>query len=114
MRSQFRIRPLGRFVVAGAALALLPSCASELTRTGSSPSYVIVESMQGASGAEPDTFGVPLLSDVLTLVEMTIGGEQVLVPTIFNDLAQVQFRLGMKNPTSPTGPTDINSVSLNR
>lgn len=114
MRSHFRIRSLGRFVVAGAALALLPSCASELTRTGSSPSYVIVESMQGASGADPGTFGVPLLSDVVTLVEMTVGTEQVRVPTIFNDLAQASFRLGMKNPTSPTGPTDINSVTLNR
>ncbi len=114
MRSHFNSRLPGRFVIAGAVIALLPSCASELTRTGSSPAYVIVDSVQGASGAQPGTFGVPLLSDVVTMVETTVGGETVRVPTIFNDLAQAEFRLGMKNPTSPTGPTDINSVTLNR
>jgi hypothetical protein len=114
MRSTFSNSLLGRVVVAGASIALLPACASELTRTGSSPAFVIVDSMQGASGADPGTFGVPLLSDVVTLVDATVGGQTVRVPTIFNDLGQAEFRLGMKNPTSPTGPTDINSVTLNR
>ena len=93
MRSHFHSRLLGRFVLAGAALAILPSCASELTRTGSSPAYVIVESVQGASGADPGTFGVPLLSDVVTLVDATVGTEQVRVP--LDDLAsELANRLG--------------------
>lgn len=114
MRSHFSFHSIGRFIAVGAVLALLPSCASEHTRTGSSPAYVIVDSVQGASGADPGTFGVPLLSDVVTLVEATVGTEQVRVPTIFNDLAEAQFRVAMKNPTLPTEPTDISSITLNR
>ena len=114
MRSHFRFHSIGRLVLAGATLAILPACASEHTRTGSSPAYVIVDSLQGASGADPGTFGAPLLSDVVTLVEATVGTEQVRVPTIFNDLAEAQFRVAMKNPTLPTEPTDISSITLNR
>lgn len=102
MRSIFRSRTVaGLAVIVSSALAGA-SCASEFTRTGSSPSFVIIESLQGASGAAPDEFGSPLGSDVLTF-----GG-------VVNDLGQARMSLSLRNPTSPTGPTSINSITLNR
>jgi hypothetical protein len=83
----------------------LASCASDLTRTGSSPAFVVIESLQGASGAEPDEFGSPLASDV-----RTNGG-------VFNDLGQARMSLQLKNPGtagSPTAPTGLNSITLSR
>ena len=83
----------------------LASCASDLTRQGASPAFIIVESMQGASGAEPDQFGSPLLSDVLTL------------GSTFNDLGQARLSLGLKNPGTagnPTAPSGLNQITLSR
>ncbi len=114
MRNIFSTTTLGGALVAGVSLLSLVSCASDLTRTGSSPGYVIVDSLQGASGAQPGTFGSPLLSDVVTLVEQTVGGETVRVPTIYNDLARAEFRIGMRNPNSPTGPTAVNAITITR
>ena len=84
------------------------SC-GELTRQGTSPSYLIVQTMEAASGADPGTFGNPLLSDVVTVVNQ--------VPTIFNDLARVQFTLGLKDPgaaATPVSPTQNNWITVDR
>lgn len=84
---------------------LLGGCASDLTRTGSSPAFVIIDSLQGAPGAEPDKFGTPLLSDV-----QTFGG-------IFDDFGRVRARVSLKNPgtvTTPTAPSPLNAVTLTR
>jgi hypothetical protein len=117
MHSIFSARSLaGLLVVASSSLAL-GSCASELTRTGSSPAYVIIDSLLGASGAAPDLFGSPLLSDVVTLVEQDLDGTTVRVPTIYNDLAQVQMRSALKNPgtvTSPTAPSSTSAITFTR
>jgi hypothetical protein len=117
MHSIFSARSLaGLLVVASSSLAL-GSCASELTRTGSSPAYVIIDSLLGASGAAPDLFGSPLLSDVVTLVEQDVSGTTVRVPTIYNDLAQVQMRSALKNPGStanPTAPSSTSAITFTR
>ena len=102
MRSIFRFRPVAGLAVVVASAFGAASCASEFTRTGSSPSFVVIESLMGASGAEPDAFGVPLLSDVLTF-----GGT-------FNDLGQARMSVSLRNPQSPTGPTSVNAITLNR
>lgn len=84
------------------------SC-GELTRQGTSPSYLIVQTMEASSGADPGTFGNPLLSDVVTIVNQ--------VPTFFNDLARVQFSLGLKDPGSasaPVSPTQNNWITVDR
>ncbi len=114
MRSIFRSRTAaGMAAILSGALGL-SSCASELTRTGSSPAYVIIDSVLGASGSDPGEFGSPLFSDVQTLVEQTINGQTVRVPTVFNDLGQVRMRVGLKNPNSPTGPSQLNSITISR
>ena len=76
------------------------SCSGELTRQGQASSYLIVEEMVAASGAEPDDFGGTLFSDVLTMVEV----DDVKVPTVFADNGRVTFSLGLKDPGSPTSP----------
>jgi hypothetical protein len=103
---------VGVLAMAGAALA--SAGCGKVAGTGQAPSYLIVASIQGASGAEPGEFGTILNSDVQTLVNQTINGQQVRVPTIFSDIGEVTFRLGLKNPESPTGPSELNSITINR
>jgi hypothetical protein len=105
MRNVRITRSLATVLVAGLSLTTFSSCASELTRTGSSPVFVIVDFIEAAAGATPDDFGGFLLSDVVTN-----GG-------IFNDVGRAQFRIALKNPgpgAIPTTPSSINQVTLNR
>ena len=111
MRSHFSSRTFAGLLAFVTSTLALGSCASELTRTGSSPAYVIIDSLLGASGAEPDRFGSPLLSDVVTLVQQQANGTQVRVPTFYNDLAQIQMRSALKNPGSTLNPTTPSSTS---
>jgi len=109
-------RRLSSFVPAlalGAVLLPLSGCGANLPGTGSS--YVIIQSLQGASGAEPSQFGGTLASDVQTLVDVTIGGEQMKSPTVYEDPGRVVLLLAMKNP-EPIGPapTTANFVTFNR
>jgi hypothetical protein len=100
----------------GAAALLAVSC-GEVARTGQSPAFLIIDGIEAASGADPAVFSTTLLSDVETLVSTTIDGQQVLVPTIFNDFGRVQFRLAVKNPgpsASPTTPSSLNEITVTR
>lgn len=71
----------------------LSSC-GEAVRQGEGSSYLIINSLQGASGAEPGTFGTFVHSDVLT------------DNTFFNDIGQATLQLGLKDPGSPSSPND--------
>jgi hypothetical protein len=98
---------VGRAAIAGVMLTGI-SC-GELTRQGTSASYLIVDVLEAAPGAEPEEFGGTLLSDVVTVVDDT--------PTFFNDVGRVTFRLGLKDPgppTSPNTPTQNNFITVNR
>jgi hypothetical protein len=91
------------------SVGLASASCGDLTRQGTASSYLIVTALDGASGAEPGTFGGTLASDVVTVVETS--------PTIFNDLGRVQFALGMKDAgtsESPTGPTSANWITVDR
>jgi hypothetical protein len=88
-----------------AALLTLSAGCGEFTRQGHSPVLVVVESLQVASGATPDEFTGTLQSDVIT------DG------AVYNDIAQVLFRLVLKDPGAPgigMNPSDLNSVTINR
>jgi hypothetical protein len=90
------------------------SCA-DLARTGSGPSFLVMESVTGARGsATASTFTSSLLSDVQTLVDVIVGGVTVKSPTIFNDLGQATISAAMKNALSTTAPSAINSITINR
>ena len=100
-----------------AAAALVTSACGEVARTGRSPAYLQIESLEGASGATPDEFGTTVSSDVLTLVEQDINGEKVRVPTIYGDIGRVTFRIGLKDPGptgAPTTPSSLNAITVTR
>jgi len=89
------------------ALAAAVSSCGMQTREGTSSSYLVVASMEAASGADPTTFASGLISDVTTVKDD--------VPTIFNDLGRVTFKLGLKDPgpaSSPVTPTQNNWITV--
>ena len=92
-----------------AACVLVSASCGELTRQGTASSYLTIESLEAASGAEPTEFAGDLASDVQTLVDD--------VPTVFADNARVTFALRLKDPGSagsPTQPTANNSITVTR
>jgi hypothetical protein len=98
---------IGRAVRAAliGAVALFASSCGEVARTGQSPAYLIIDSLQAASGAAPGAFTSVLPSDVIT------NG------TVFNDLGQVSLRLALRNPgspTSPNSPSTLNEITISR
>lgn len=106
------MRRTGWGLLGAVALSVISLGCAAAGRPGQASSYLIVDSLTAASGAQPDQFGGALGSDVQTLVERSIGGVQVRVPTVFEDLAQVRFRLAMKDPTVTAFPA--NAITVNR
>jgi hypothetical protein len=103
----------------GAVLAgaLTSAACGDMSRTGRAPVILIIESMEAASGAEPEDFGGVLFSDVQTIVEEQIDGQTVRFPTIFPDHGRVTIRLALKNPgtiTTPVAPSTLNEVTIKR
>jgi hypothetical protein len=102
-------------IVALVATVASASC-GEVARTGRSPAFLIVQSVEAANGSDPGSFFSFLLSDVITIVEVDIEGETIRVPTIFNDPARASFRLALKNPgtITPNTPSTLNEITLSR
>lgn len=114
MRANLRHAVLVIVVIAAASVTV--SC-GEYVRQGNSPVQVVITLLEGASGATPDRFGGTLDSDVLTIVNRTIGGQQVQIPTIFNDVGRVTMRLNLKDQGVPgvtNLPSPINEVTFSR
>lgn len=114
MRARFR--PVIGGVAAVALLLGSVSCGN-VDGHGKGPVTVVIDSIQAASGADPGEMGGFLLSDVQTLVEQTVGSETVLVPTIFNDVAEATMHLIAKdvgNGQNALAPTPWNAVTINR
>jgi hypothetical protein len=96
------IRLAGAIVLAVATA----SCGTQ-TREGTSSSYLIIASLEAASGADASTFGSGLSSDVITVKNN--------IPTYFGDPGRVTFKLGLKDPgpsSSPVSPTQNNWITL--
>jgi hypothetical protein len=84
------------------------SC-GDMTLQGTSPAYLIVTELEGASGAEPGEFAATVSSDVITVVDN--------VPTVFGDPGRVSFQLALKDPGppgSPTVPSVNNAITVDR
>jgi hypothetical protein len=99
-------------VVAAAAAG----CGQQNTE-GRSPSYLIVEALQAASGATPSAFSGALESDVITNVKTTVGEQEVLQPTVYEDTGQVKLRMALKdggNGMAVAAPTAVNAVTVTR
>jgi hypothetical protein len=108
------IRLLGSATVLAAAF-VTASC-GEVATSGRSPVILVVERLEAASGASPSDFGTLLYSDVQTIVEDTINGEQVRIPTLYSDVGRANFTITLKNQgnISPLTPSLLNAVTLNR
>lgn len=116
MRRDTFARSLRALGLAAALAAPLAGCTSTQT-TGKSPAYLIIESLTGSRGAEPDDEEGVLASDVVTLVKQQVNGQQVLQKTIYEDLGNVSFRLALKDPgsiDSPNAPSSTNFITVDR
>ena len=101
-------------VPAAVAVAVLCAGCGDLATQGRSPAQLTIMSLTASSGATPDEFGATLHSDVITNVKKTVDGQQVDVPTIFNDNGTADFALILKNPVNPAGVSELNSVTISR
>jgi hypothetical protein len=98
--------------VVALALAGAVSCGHQNT-TGRSPSYLVIDSLLGASGAKPDTYGGVVESDVVTNVKVQIGGQEVLQPTVYEDRGQATLKMALKD-VSLASPTSTNLITVTR
>jgi len=112
-------QPVGRAValvtVMGTVLGSV-SC-GEVLRHGRSPSIMVIHLLQAASGAQPEAFSNVLQSDVVTLVSATVNGQEVLVPTIYEDMGRAALYMVLKDQGSPTNaaaPSVLNRMKINR
>ena len=96
-------RVAGMLAILVSTLAVA-SC-GDVTRQGTGSSYLIINQLDAATGAEPNRFTGTLNSDVVTVVDN--------VATIFNDFGRVRLSLGMKDP-GITQPSSANFITVNR
>jgi hypothetical protein len=109
----------------GVAAASL-SCGS-VVRDGSSPMFLVVNSLQGASGSgpgiTPGTLGNPLVSNVLNTVTVSPPCPAPIAPAtpsctfVVSDVGQVVLSLVPKNigsAAAPTTPSTNNQVTITR
>ncbi len=108
-----------RPLVGAIAVAWLMSSAScgYLNKNGRSPVYLVIDALTAASGAQADKFSNILDSDVVTNVKVLVDNQDLLVPTVFEDLAKIALHMSLKDPgtaTSPTTPTLTNDITVTR
>ena len=92
-----------------AILVVASASCGEMTRQGTASSFLAVETLEAASGAEPGEFSGDLASDVITVVDGT--------STAFADIARVNFVLMLKDPGTvniPNTPGPNNAITVDR
>ena len=98
------------------ATTIVAGC-GEVSRTGRAPAQLVIVALQAASGAEPDTFGGTLSSDVVTVIQRQQGGQSVDVPTIFGDNGRVTLRLALRDSGVSgiqSAPSTLNQITITR
>lgn len=108
--SPARVVRLARTAGLVGCLVMSGSCNS-LVREGQTSSRLVVERLEAASGANTTVFNTFLQSDVVTNVTTTIGGQEYLIPTIFEDIGRVITRLSFKDPGTPSNPSSPTSAN---
>jgi hypothetical protein len=98
-------------------IAATVSC-GDVARQGSSPVYLVIDTLTGIKGGVTQGSGTTnLISDVVTNVSTPLPCTQDNpCPTIFNDLGSVVLRAPLKDigATAPLSPTSNNEVTLSR
>ena len=98
-------------------IAVASAGCGELATQGRSPSQLVILSLTAAPGSDPTQTSGTLLSDVITNVQRTVNGQQVSSATIFNDFAEAEFGLVLKDPgdpATPAAPRELNAVTITR
>jgi hypothetical protein len=111
-----RYRQAAGVVLVAAAALVSASCGDTATQ-GRSPAYLVIDQIRAASGARPEDIANYLQSDVITNVKQTIEGDEIVVPTVFEDPAEVELHVALKDPGTPLSPVDpspMNHVTLDR
>lgn len=104
-------------VLAAIGVVMASAGCGNMATQSRAPVQLTIASLSAAAGATPQDFGATLHSDVITNVQQTVGGQQVDVPTIFNDNGAAEFVLIMKDPgdpSNPAAPSALNSVTITR
>lgn len=99
-------RRRGLRVATAILVAVAASACGDMQREGTGSSFLIVDALTAAPGAEPDKFGNTLFSDVITTKEGQTG--------VFADIGKVSFSLAMKDAGSATAPTTANFITVDR
>lgn len=108
-------RPRVREVIAlglGACVLISAGC-HPLVSSGRAPSYLIIDRIEAASGADPQKFSTILQSDVQTCKKGENGGPPQC--GIFEDAGRVAMRMALKDvgtTESPTQPTTNNLITV--
>jgi hypothetical protein len=98
-----------------AALAAAATSCGDAVRSGRSPMYLVINTLQAAPGNKPAQLGGNLLSDVVTNVLTPAPCSPATpCPTVFNDLGQATLAIAPKDPLSPATPSSTNAVTINR
>lgn len=114
---------LARMALVAAAIGpVAAGCTSAQIDNGKATSYLIISSLEGASGAKPSEFSNVVASDVLTCVKVSSASASSVcptdhVPTVFADGGKVTLSLALKDPgaaSSPTTPTTANYITVTR
>jgi hypothetical protein len=94
------------------------SACGEVARQGQSPVQVVVNSLEAASGAEPEELSGTLRSDVITMVTSPPPcAEATPCGTTFDDMGEVSMSLTLKDPgtsLTPSSPSALNQVTFSR
>jgi hypothetical protein len=109
------MRRIGGVLMVALGVAV-SGCGNYVRDQGRAPAQVVIGSLQGASGAEPDKFSTALFSDVVTNVKQTVGSQTLEVPTVYADSGKVTMSLIMKDPgtAGAASPSDLNQVTFSR
>jgi len=107
-----------RVAVLSAVVAASVSC-GDVSRTGRSPVYLVVDSLLGIRGAtQPGQPSGVLLSDVVTnVITPAPCTTDRPCPTVFGDEGQAVLRSSLKDigtPAAPAAPTTNNDVTITR
>ena len=98
------------------SLAVGTAGCGKTSRTGRGSSYLVITSVQAASGADPNKLGSTLSSDVVTYIKDPLDATR-RIPTVYSDPGSVSMRLGMKDVGAPgvgVTPSPNNAITINR
>jgi hypothetical protein len=108
-------RNAARLLVLAAVVTASVSC-GDVVRDGSSPVYLVIDSLAASRGGpQVGTPSAFLLSDVVTNVTSPDPCSTALpCPRVFGDPGIVTLRLTPRNINTTTGPTANNEVTISR